>query len=278
MRLQLFVLLLFATALSVRADWTMQEAQMLTGLCAISYCPQGDISAWSCPACSSSLAVRGMLMSSTDVRVLILDNRQDTTYVIFKGTDPLSWTEWVTDAEVLMKAQPEICGDCKVHDGFWSEHIAYRDAAYSNMQTSLAGLPSGRRVVVAGHSLGASTAALFALFLKQQKGIDCVVYTFGGPRIGNRAFADTYNSVVSSAYRFVHHKDIVPHLPPSLIGYYHEALLIYCPDSQGVNCNAMPGAEDDGGFLHVSVTDHGQYCGVNFFSYIDIGNQAACRA
>jgi len=272
---------LYCVATVTADDWNMGIATDLSRLDAIAYCPDQDIEGWQCVSCSPGLTFRQLFVApDTTVSAYVVDNNDNTTIVVFKGTDPLSWTEWAEDAKLLMQHTPEICDSCYVHSGFYQSYQSLRDAMFANMMTSLNNLPAdsgSRKVYVTGHSLGAATATLFALYLKQQQGIDSVVYTFGTPRIGNRDYANTYNSLMPNSFRFIHHADIVPHLPPALLGYYHEGLLIYCPDDQGVQCQAMPGAEDDGGFLHISVTDHGQYCGINFFDYIDLGSQKGCK-
>ena len=47
-------------------------------------------------------------------------------------------------------------------------------------------------------------------------------YTFGQPRVGNEAFANVFKTLVSE-YRVVHYADIVPHLPPEVLGFHHVA-------------------------------------------------------
>lgn len=45
-------------------------------------------------------------------------------------------------------------------------------------------------------------------------------YTYGQPRVGNAAYAQAFAGL-SSEYRVVHYADIVPHLPPELLGFHH---------------------------------------------------------
>ena len=49
------------------------------------------------------------------------------------------------------------------------------------------------------------------------------MYTFGSPRVGNEEFSDYFYSVFPdhTYYRVVHYNELVPHIPPSLIGYKH---------------------------------------------------------
>ena len=45
-------------------------------------------------------------------------------------------------------------------------------------------------------------------------------YTFGQPRVGNNIFASYFSSLLSD-YRVVHYADVVPHLPPEILGFHH---------------------------------------------------------
>ena len=51
---------------------------------------------------------------------------------------------------------------------------------------------------------------------------DVTFYTFGQPRVGNAAYATAFSSLAQE-FRVVHYKDIVPHLPPELLGFHHVA-------------------------------------------------------
>jgi len=74
------------------ADFDAREAQFYASLCAISYCSLSDIAAWNCAACNSSYTPRFVYaVPQTQQTAYVLDNGQDTTIVVFKGTEPLSW-------------------------------------------------------------------------------------------------------------------------------------------------------------------------------------------
>jgi hypothetical protein len=72
-------------------------------------------------------------------------------------------------------------------------------------------------LVVTGHSKGGALASLAAIRLLRAEGIaPTAVYTFASPRTGDAPFANFYNSMIMSDWRFENTDDIVPHLPPSL--------------------------------------------------------------
>jgi hypothetical protein len=72
---------------------------------------------------------------------------------------------------------------------------------------------------ITGHSLGGAFATLASLHLSVE-GIfpkeRLYLYTFGSPRVGNRIFARAVTANVKNAYRIVHDRDLVPHVPPCL--------------------------------------------------------------
>lgn len=49
------------------------------------------------------------------------------------------------------------------------------------------------------------------------------MYTFGSPRTGNQIFVNyLYNLLGNGAYqRVTHYNDVVPHLPPKVLGFVH---------------------------------------------------------
>ena len=90
-------------------------------------------------------------------------------------------------------------------------------------------------------------SALISLELINES-IENKVYNFGQPRIGNKEFSKFMNKQQINYWRFTHNKDIVPHLPPIHMDYYHSygevfetrnSTLIFCSDIDGedVKCS-----------------------------------------
>lgn len=44
------------------------------------------------------------------------------------------------------------------------------------------------------------------------------------PRVGNRQLAEFINNMLKNAFRVVHDRDIVPHVPPSFFNYQHHKI------------------------------------------------------
>ena len=59
-------------------------------------------------------------------------------------------------------------------------------------------------------------AAVDTLLSKIVEGKNMKVYTFGQPRVGNKAFEDILTKSVPETFRIVHHADIVAQVPPCI--------------------------------------------------------------
>jgi triacylglycerol lipase len=96
----------------------------------------------------------------------------------------------------------------KVHRGFKSA----LDEVWKDLEGHIRMLKQrGCTIWMTGHSLGAALATLAAHRFGDVQG----VYTFGGPRVGNKDFKNCYSV---QTYRFVNGHDIVCFLPPQ--GFY----------------------------------------------------------
>ena len=86
------------------------------------------------------------------------------------------------------------------------------------------------KVLVTGHSLGASEATICAgtlSYLKYSAPENIFLYTFGSPRTGDEEFADNLKRLVPNSFRVVHKNDLIPRLPLRLMGYAHIASEIW---------------------------------------------------
>ncbi len=142
----------------------------------------------------------------------------DETLIAFRGTD--SFRDLIHDLMFLKRVLPE-GGERKirVHSGFLD---IYRKSEVREKVRSCVCSCGMRRVFVTGHSLGGALAILCALDLSHggdAGDVSCVV--FGAPRVGNRAFAHAYNSLVGDSLRIECGNDAVCKLPPALFGYRH---------------------------------------------------------
>lgn len=88
----------------------------------------------------------------------------------------------------------------------------------SNLKSQISNAP----LIITGHSLGGALAQLCAWALAQDGFPVHSVYTFGGPRAGNRGWAQSYDTLLGrQTFRLVNEEDIVPRMPPWLMGFRH---------------------------------------------------------
>ena len=71
------------------------------------------------------------------------------------------------------------------------------------------------QILVTGHSLGGALATLAAYDISRamewvSKPTKVICYTFGAPRVGNHAFAHTYNKMVSETWNIVNDQVQLP--------------------------------------------------------------------
>lgn len=84
-------------------------------------------------------------------------------------------------------------------------------------------------LILCGHSYGGALAQLAGVFFAMKVPADSIrVYTYGCPRVGNKAFANTIDGLIPHHYRYTIKRDPVPHLPLG-IRYKHAGMHIQLP-------------------------------------------------
>ena len=131
--------------------------------------------------------------------------------VAFRGSkDPL---DFVTDARFAQTAfAPEGAVRGKVHSGF----VDALDVAWPAVRAAIREFRDASQPIwVTGHSLGAGLATLAVAHLAVEGAEVSGLYTFGSPRVGDTAFAASFDAVAKArTFRFVNDLDIVPRVPP----------------------------------------------------------------
>lgn len=128
----------------------------------------------------------------------------DTHAVLaFRGSDPVTLPNWITDAVVKLVAHDEYDG--RVHHGFssvlkrtWGRVEKILDEARD------------KPLFLTGHSMGGALAVLTACRLAKLGRPPVAIYTYGSPRVGDRAFCAAYRL---PTYRIVNGLDLVPEIP-----------------------------------------------------------------
>jgi len=128
----------------------------------------------------------------------------DTHAVLaFRGSDPVTLPNWVTDAVVRLVDHAEYDG--RVHLGFSS---ALR-RNWNKIEKVLAEVQD-KPLFLTGHSMGGALAVLSGCRLAKNGRPPMAIYTYGSPRVGDIAFCDSY---ALPTYRVVNRLDIVPEMP-----------------------------------------------------------------
>jgi triacylglycerol lipase len=185
-------------------------------------------------------------------------------YVVLRGSS--SVMNWLDDFEIRLvdyKTFPEC--NCKVHNGFYKSALGVKNKTLATVKLLKTRFPT-YKVVVTGHSYGASCGQLLGMELERE-GINVDIYDFGQPRVGNKMYADFSNTIIKNYWRFVHNKDTVPHVPPSEgLGYLHSCREVF-EDINGnlktcseVDCED-PTCANQYKFSQTNTEDHSYYLG-----------------
>jgi predicted lipase len=191
--------------------------------------------------------------------------------VAFRGSQDLN--NWITNLNIP-KTKPYLkCTGCAVHEGFLGAWNSVKHGVVAEVKRLLAEEPKAK-IFITGHSLGAALAALCAVELgasSHSLGFPIEgVYTFGEPRVGNKAFADFYNTGNKVSWRLTHWRDPVPHLPSSGLGFQHISTEVFYTENSKKFTVCDSSGEDqkcsDKLLFDGSINDHLTYMGESAFT------------
>ncbi|KAI7844547.1 hypothetical protein COHA_001905 [Chlorella ohadii] len=154
---------------------------------------------------------------------------EDTVVISFRGTSSLKNVQ--ADLQVWRSRFPAGIGSLLlgtaplVHSGFLCAYTAngFNERLLSRLESILFRCTSERaesgnerpvNVYVTGHSLGGALASLCAFDIKKRCPcaeylVNVRCYTFGAPRVGNRAWARQYNQAVPDTWHIINSDDVV---------------------------------------------------------------------
>lgn len=258
------------------SSFNESKAVLFAKYCGASYCCGTlghGVAHWDCAACQQLpwLQTTVVYSKGTNTNGYVGYNAVDNQIIVaFAGTDPLSVKDWINDIDIIKEAYP--CPGCRVHEGFHRAYVVVADAVRAAVGAVLAAHPTAS-LHVTGHSMGAAIATHAALDLAARGCSVREVYTFGQPRVGNKAFAAHVKSTLPSFFRVTHGFDPVPHLPlhlPLGTGFHHVATEVYYNERQTAH-RVCDGSGEDlrcsrKHVVSLSVLDHIDYMHFNFVS------------
>jgi hypothetical protein len=130
------------------------------------------------------------------------------TCICFRGSQEVQ--DFLIDADAFQVETPA----GKVHSGF---RLAWQTIRIEVINAATR--CNSPYIIFTGHSLGGAIATLAAIDFYPQNVLE--VITFGCPRIGDKAFAKTYEPYALRTVRYVYQLDPVPWIPLGCNGYHH---------------------------------------------------------
>ena len=191
-------------------------------IAASTYCDKTEI---------DGLSIIGEIRADTNI-IIGDDAVQGARVFSFRGSSDIY--NWISNIEFEF-TEPYADKSIKVHRGLYAEYATYKDRLMEHLAPNL---------ILNGHSSGAALAMFFAYDISQANtNTNVTVYTYGKPRIGNAAFAESVSMSDIIHYRITHHDDIVPHLPEEIFGYRHTDSEVWFYDDSD-NYAVCSGGED----------------------------------
>ncbi|NUO50402.1 MAG: lipase family protein, partial [Polyangiaceae bacterium] len=191
---------------------------------------------------AGSIQSGGKAFRDASTQVLFARHRDlPITVLVFRGTEPSQMADIATDLKTWKTPLSE-----RGWPAAWgSAHAGFVDAFESVEPVLMKKLTEiaerGDRIWITGHSLGGGLATLMAarLLRAREEGATfdvAGVYTFGSPRVGNKAFAAKFRDAVTkagtNAVRVRNADDVVTSIPGLLLEYEHVGTLAYLTEGK----------------------------------------------
>lgn len=143
--------------------------------------------------------------------------------VSFQGTGTLTDSDtagkirdWVSNLRAFPDAGVRERSGYTIHDGFYEGWRPFKDSIDSLLEVT-----RDREWFITGHSRGGALAALCARHIAKNRGKACSCVTYCAPAQGGKKYRDEVNKLPIDLTNVVHGADIVPKMPPKILGYRH---------------------------------------------------------
>jgi len=140
--------------------------------------------------------------------------------VTFRGTETAN--DWLNNLAFSKCSYGLVEDYGEVHSGFYAYYIGIRDSLLRLLNPTLLG--SCKRLILTGHSLGSALDELAGPDLLHNvlnPNVTPEVQNFAGPRTGDLDFAGRFDVEINKCFRIANIWDLVPHVPPGLLGFTH---------------------------------------------------------
>lgn len=151
---------------------------------------------------------------------LIATNKTQA-FVIFRGTESVE--DWLVDGDADQEKYSLVEGYGKVHHGFLKLYKSIRKSLLKTLQETMKNSEI-KELFITGHSLGSglSTVAVpdivHQTFISENTELSIKHINLASPRVGDPDFTSALNQCRASNYRVVNTCDLVPTVPPSILG------------------------------------------------------------
>jgi len=210
------------------------------------------VGTWACPYCIGDTTgfhvtrnCRGSLNDSFAYIGYHMKNRE--VVVSFRGAaNPSAWIEELLQPILVPPyyAFPGVQYAFVTSDFF----LTYNDLKSCVLDAVVQLQSMNYMMVFVGHGLGAALAEIASLDLKVNNfpNGDIRVFTYGQPRVGNKAFADAvFKRIGTHNQRMVNYNDCVTKLPKHEIGYVHPPFEIFEYNSAENNYEVCDNSGED---------------------------------
>jgi len=260
-------------ASNAQAAWSESVAQQYLYYAYAAYCNTTQVQDWDCKWCQQP-ALSNFTPTAYPYDSFIngygyvgYDMNNKTIVVSFRGTEASSLKNWIIDLASVELVPYKNMQGIEVGDGFYDEWNDLMPQVIPAVQALRNQFPD-YDIYVTGHSLGAAISVLCALELVEEGFDNVYVYNYGCPRVGNPSFAVYYNQQVPNTYRVINGKDVVPHIPPEILGFQHPPTEVWENPAESFDfkvCSTTNGEDptcSDSVLLPDSIYDHLHYFNV----------------
>jgi predicted lipase len=198
-----------------------------------------------------------------------------TVQVVFRGTVVQELQNWIDDLNFAHAIPYPLIPGAFVHSGFYNSWISVRDQVVAGIK-QVYDVITPSQYYFTGHSLGAAISVLAAFEIGSIVDVPVICYNYGDPRVGDQTFAKYFNQHIDTTWRITNQRDIVPHLPPMRLGFWHIATEVWwntttthkiCNDSgEDPTCS-------DSNSVDLSIPEHLDYLNVHLTS----GHPYGCK-